>query len=125
MEVEYKKIEEQIQKIAPIKKTIEEANTIEMLHNLIKTNGKDFNLSSEELELIEKLRKMNIIEFHDNRIILDRRYSTKALVEFIKNEYNSSIESYINPKKTIEEIKGNKYNIWNCGFINFKEDFSF
>ena len=56
MEVEYKKIEEQIQKIAPIKKTTEEANTIEMLHNLIKTNGKDFNLSSEELELIEKLR---------------------------------------------------------------------
>ena len=78
-----------------------------------------------DMELIEKLRKMNIIEFHDNRIILDRRYSTKALVEFIKNEYNSSIESYINPKKTIEEIKGNKYNIWNCGFINFKEDFSF
>ena len=53
------------------------------------------------------------------------RYSTKELVEFIKNEYNSSIESYINPKKTIEEIKGNKYNIWNCGFINFKADFSF
>ena len=53
------------------------------------------------------------------------RYSTNALVEFIKNEYNSSIESYINPKKTIEEIKGNKYNIWNCGFINFKADFSF
>lgn len=26
---------------------------------------------------------------------------------------------------TIEEIKGNKYNIWNCGFINFKADFSF
>ena len=53
------------------------------------------------------------------------KYPTKALVEFIKNEYNSSIESYINPKKTIEEIKGNKYNIWNCGFINFKADFSF
>ena len=53
------------------------------------------------------------------------RYSTKALVEFIKNEYNSSIENYINPRKTIEEIKGNKYNIWNCGFINFKADFSF
>ena len=53
------------------------------------------------------------------------KYSTKALVEFNKNEYNSSIESYINPKKTIEEIKGNKYNIWNCGFINFKADFSF
>lgn len=27
--------------------------------------------------------------------------------------------------KTIEEIKGNKYNIWNCGFIKFKIDFSF
>ena len=26
---------------------------------------------------------------------------------------------------TIEEIKGNKYNIWNCGFIKFKIDFSF
>lgn len=26
---------------------------------------------------------------------------------------------------TIEEIKGNKYNIWNCGFIKFKADFSF
>ena len=78
-----------------------------------------------DMELIENLIKMNIIEFHDNRIILDRRYSTKALVEFIKNEYNSSIESYINPKKTIEEIKGNKYNIWNCGFIEFKINFSF
>ena len=54
-----------------------------------------------------------------------KNMTTKALVEFIKNEYNSSIESYINPKKTNEEIKGNKYNIWNCGFINFKAYFSF
>ena len=78
-----------------------------------------------DIELIENLRKMNIIESHDNRIILDRRYSTKALVEFIKNEYNSSIESYISPIKMIEEAKGKKYNIWNCGFIKFKRDFSF
>ena len=34
-------------------------------------------------------------------------------------------ESYISPIKTIEEIKWKKYNIWNCGFINFKADFSF
>ena len=38
---------------------------------------------------------------------------------------NIANESYISPIKTIEEIKGKKYNIWNCGFINFKEDFSF
>lgn len=38
---------------------------------------------------------------------------------------NIANEGYINPKKTIEEIKGNKYNIWNCGFIKFKRDFSF
>lgn len=38
---------------------------------------------------------------------------------------NIANEGYINPIKTIEEIKGNKYNIWNCGFIEFKINFSF
>lgn len=93
----------------------------EMILNIIeKLVNDDINI-----ELINNLRKMNIIESHDNRIILDRRYSTKALVEFIKNEYDSSIESYISPIKMIEEAKGKKYNIWNCGFIKFKRDFSF
>ena len=56
MEKEYLKLEEQMQTIAPITKTLEEAKTIEILHNLIKNNGQDFNLSQEQLELVEKLK---------------------------------------------------------------------
>ena len=56
MEKEYLKLEEQMQTIAPLTKTIEEAKTIEILHNLIKNNGQDFNLSQEQLELVEKLK---------------------------------------------------------------------
>ena len=56
MEKEYEKLEEQLKEIAPITKTIEEAKTIELLHNLIKNNGQDFNLSQEQLELVEKLK---------------------------------------------------------------------
>lgn len=56
MEKEYKKLEEQMKDIAPIEKTIEEAKTIKVLHNLIKNNGQDFNLSKEQLELVEKLK---------------------------------------------------------------------
>lgn len=56
MEKEYKKIEKQLKDIAPIEKTINNARTIEILHNLIKNNGKNFNLSNEQLELAEKLK---------------------------------------------------------------------
>ena len=56
MEKEYQKLEEQLKDIAPLTKTIEEAKTIEMLHNLIKNNGQDFNLSKEQLELVGKLK---------------------------------------------------------------------
>ncbi len=56
MEKVYEKLEGQMQNIAPIAKTIEEAKTIEVLHNLIKNNGQDFNLSNEQLELVEKLK---------------------------------------------------------------------
>ena len=56
MEKEYQKLEEQMKNIAPITKTIEEAKTIEILHNLIKNNGQDFNLTNEQLELVEKLK---------------------------------------------------------------------
>ena len=37
-------------------KTINEAKTIMTLHNLIKNNGQNFNLSKEQLELAEKLK---------------------------------------------------------------------
>ena len=53
---EYKKIEKQLNNIAPIEKTINEAKTIMTLHNLIKNNGQNFNLSKEQLELAEKLK---------------------------------------------------------------------
>lgn len=56
MEKEYRKLQKQIKDIAPIEKTINEAKTIEVLHNLIKNNGQNFNLSNEELELAEKLK---------------------------------------------------------------------
>ena len=56
MEKEYKKIQRELKNLAPIEKTINEAKTIENLHNLIKNNGQNFNLSQEEMELAEKLK---------------------------------------------------------------------
>lgn len=56
MEKEYKKIEKQMKEIAPIENIINSARTIELLHNLIKNNGQDFNLTQEQLELAEKLK---------------------------------------------------------------------
>lgn len=56
MQKEYNKIEKQLKMIAPIEKTINNVKSIEILHNLIKNNGKDFNLSQEQLELAEKLK---------------------------------------------------------------------
>ena len=55
MQKEYKKIEKQLNNIAPIEKTISDINSIKLLHNLIKNNGQNFDLSQEELELVEKL----------------------------------------------------------------------
>ena len=56
MKKEYKKIEKQLKDIAPIEKTINKVRTIEILHNLIKNNGQDFNLTGEQLELVQKLK---------------------------------------------------------------------
>lgn len=55
MEREYKKIEKEINNLIPIEKTINDIRTIENLHNLIKNNGQDFNLTEQELELANKL----------------------------------------------------------------------
>ena len=55
MEKEYKKIEKEISNLVPIEKTIKNVRTIENLHNLIKNNGQDFNLTQEQLDLAEKL----------------------------------------------------------------------
>lgn len=56
MEKQYKKIETELKELAPIENTINQARTIENLHNLIKNNGQDFNLTKEQLELAEKLK---------------------------------------------------------------------
>ena len=39
----------------PLENVITKAKVVENLHNLIKNNGKNFNLSKEELELANKL----------------------------------------------------------------------
>lgn len=55
MDREYKKIEKEIDNLIPIERTIRNVRTIENIHNLIKNNGQDFNLTKEEIELAEKL----------------------------------------------------------------------
>lgn len=56
MEKQYEKIETELKELAPIENTIYQARTIENLHNLIKNNGQDFNLTKEQLELAQKLK---------------------------------------------------------------------
>lgn len=55
MEKEYKKIEKEMHNLMPIEKTINDVRIIENLHNLIRNNGKNFELSKEQIELAEKL----------------------------------------------------------------------
>lgn len=55
MQKQYTKIEKELEKITPLESTINKARVVENLHNLIKNNGKNFNLSQEELELANKL----------------------------------------------------------------------
>ena len=55
MDKQYKKIEKELEKIMPLENVITKARQLENLHNLIKNNGKNFNLSKEELELANKL----------------------------------------------------------------------
>ena len=55
MEQEYEKIEEKLEELVPLENTINNARNVEILHNLIKNNGQDFNLTEEEQELASKL----------------------------------------------------------------------
>ena len=50
-----RKIEKEINNLAPIEKTINDARTLENLHLLIKNNGHNFDLSNEQIELAQKL----------------------------------------------------------------------
>lgn len=55
MDKVYNKIEKELENIMPLESTINDAKQIENIHNLIKNNGKNFNLSQYELELVNKL----------------------------------------------------------------------
>ena len=55
MQRQYTKIEKELKNIVPLENTINKARVVENLHNLIKNNGRNFNLSNEELELANKL----------------------------------------------------------------------
>ena len=55
MQREYEKIKEKLNELLPIENTLKEARTIENLHNLIKNNGQNFNLTNEQLELANML----------------------------------------------------------------------
>lgn len=55
MEKEYKKIQVKIKELIPIENTINSARNVEALHELIKNNGQNFNLTQEEIELVNKL----------------------------------------------------------------------
>lgn len=55
MAKQFEKIEKELENIVPLENVIIKARKVENLHNLIKNNGKNFNLSKEELELANKL----------------------------------------------------------------------
>lgn len=57
MEYQYKKIEEYLEKVIPLEDTINKARTVENLHERIKNNGKNFQLTDTEKELAEMLAK--------------------------------------------------------------------
>ena len=51
----YNKIEENLNKVMPLESILKKARTVENLHELIKNNGKNFELNSNEKELAEML----------------------------------------------------------------------
>lgn len=55
MESSYKNIEKYLQKTMPFENTLKEAREIENIHNLLKNNGKKFDLSDTQLDLVKRL----------------------------------------------------------------------
>lgn len=55
MEKEYRKMQEKLKILVPLENTIKMSRQIEMIHNLIKNNGQNFNLSQEEMKLVDSL----------------------------------------------------------------------
>ena len=55
MDKEYKKLEKELKNLVPIEKTLSEARQVENIHNLIKNNGKNFDITENEILLSQKL----------------------------------------------------------------------
>lgn len=55
MEKEYKKIKKELNNLVPLENTLKAARNIENIHTLIKTNGKNFDLSETEMDLLKKM----------------------------------------------------------------------
>ena len=55
MEKEYKKLEKTLEDLVPLENTLKNARQVETIHQVIKNNGQNFNLSEEEFELAGKL----------------------------------------------------------------------
>jgi phosphosulfolactate synthase (CoM biosynthesis protein A) len=55
MEKQYKKIQAELKQVLPLENVLIKARQLENIHNLIKNNGKNFNLSEEQLSLAERL----------------------------------------------------------------------
>lgn len=55
MTKEYNKIKQNIDKIIPLENILKETRNVEILHNLIRNNGQNFEITNVEKELAEKL----------------------------------------------------------------------
>lgn len=55
MEYQYTKIEEYLKEVIPLEDVLKRARTVENLHELIKNNGRNFDLTQEEKELATML----------------------------------------------------------------------
>lgn len=55
MEKEYQKLESNLKELVPLENTLKNARQVETIHQLIKNNGQNFNLSEEEIDLAGKL----------------------------------------------------------------------
>jgi hypothetical protein len=55
MDVEYKKVKEELKNLVPLESTLKKARELENLHLLIKNRGGDVTLSAEEKQLAQKL----------------------------------------------------------------------
>ncbi len=55
MQKEYNKIKTELKTVLPLENTLKQARTIDNLHTLIKNNGKNFDLTKEQMELAKIL----------------------------------------------------------------------